>query len=254
MGFKIIPQRHVKNVKFWFTLVTLSFLVYYGVSYYIARKPSYMLQTSSSASRLYLNLGIRERSPKQYNHTIVLLHGTNLDSMAWDSIGTLQKLALAGYRAIAIDLPGHGNSASMKIPQKGFEKAMILESALVELKATNAILVAPSLSGQYALPLVVRGNLKLKGFVPIAPLGSENFSEVEYSMVQIPTMIIFGFADIEWGEFSHRHLKNIPQSKIHVIKDASHVCYLQKPDEFHKLLLRFISDVISGKFNLEENA
>ena len=41
---------------------------------------------------------------------VVLLHGATLTSETWEETGTIQTLANAGYRVIAVDLPGLGRS------------------------------------------------------------------------------------------------------------------------------------------------
>lgn len=40
--------------------------------------------------------------------TLVLVHGTNSNSYGWS--GLVSELTLRGHRAVAVDLPGHGNS------------------------------------------------------------------------------------------------------------------------------------------------
>lgn len=211
--------------------------------------PSYTITTNIIEGRKY-TLNVREKIPNNYNLTVVLLHGERLDSTVWEEIKTQEILYKKGYRSVAIDLPGHGFLRRYKPPKEEFEKAFILETLLKELKATEAVLVAPSMSGSYALPIIVRGSLQLKGFVPISPYSVENYLIAEYSSLKIPTMIIYGLADKIYGETSARTLQHIPDSKIHVIKDGSHACYLQNPNEFHEVLTNFLSEVELGTFDL----
>ena len=210
--------------------------------------PTYTITTKTAEGKSY-TLAIRERIPKNYTYTVVLLHSDKLDSSVWENTKTLELLYSLGYRAIAIDLPGFGRSYRYKPPVENYDRAVILEIVLKELNAMKSILVVPSMSGSYALPLIVRGAFKLDGFVAVAPHFTERFTKTEYSLLKLPTMIVYGQVDKEYGEKSANDLMNIPDSKIHVIKGAGHACYLQNPEEFNEVLKNYLEEVSSGTFH-----
>jgi pimeloyl-ACP methyl ester carboxylesterase len=51
-----------------------------------------------------------KNSSSQESVSILLLHGARYTSSTWVDLGTLNALANAGCRAVAVDLPAHGSS------------------------------------------------------------------------------------------------------------------------------------------------
>lgn len=49
----------------------------------------------------------------------------------------------------------------------------------------NAVLVSPSLSGSYALPFLMRRHHQLRGFVPIAPTSTRNYTRDQFRAVKV---------------------------------------------------------------------
>ncbi|KAF6312399.1 abhydrolase domain containing 14A [Rhinolophus ferrumequinum] len=185
-----------------------------------------------------LGVGARETSPKRVE--VVLLHGRAFTSHTWEQLGTLQLLAQRGYRAVALDLPGFGNSAPSKEASTEAGRAELLERVLRDLEVQNAVLVSPSLSGHYALPFLMRGHHQLHGFVPIAPASTQNYTQEQFWAVKTPTLILYGELDRVLARESLRQLRHLPNHSVVKLQDAGHACYLHKPKDFHLVLLAFL--------------
>ena len=78
----------------------------------------------------------------------------------------MEALAQAGYLAYAIDLPGYGKSSA------GTGDARTWLRVLLDLlKIEKPVVVSPSMSGRFALPLVTEDPQRVSGFVAVAPVG-----------------------------------------------------------------------------------
>ena len=81
--------------------------------------------------------------------------------------------------------PGFGNSAPSKEASTEAGRAELVERVLQDLNVQNAVLVSPSLSGRYALPFLMRGHHQLRGFVPIAPASTQNYTQEQFQAVKV---------------------------------------------------------------------
>lgn len=174
---------------------------------------------------------------------VVLLHGKAFTSRTWEQLGTLQLLAHRGYRAVALDLPGFGNSAPSKEASSEAGRAELLARALRDLEVREAVLVSPSLSGRYALPLLMRGHPQLHGFVPIAPTSTQNYTREQFWAVKTPTLILYGELDRVLAPESLRQLRHLPRHSVVTLRDAGHACYVHQPGDFHRALLAFLGQL-----------
>ncbi|XP_055269928.1 putative protein-lysine deacylase ABHD14B [Moschus berezovskii] len=173
--------------------------------------------------------------------SVLLLHGIRFSSETWQNLGTLHRLAQAGYRAVAIDLPGLGRSKEAKAPAPIGElvPSSFLAAVVDALDLGPLVMISPSLSGMYSLPFLTAPGSQLRGYVPVAPICTDKINAADYARVKTSALIVYGDQD-PMGQTSFEHLKQLPNHRVLVMEGAGHPCYLDKPEEWHTGLLDFL--------------
>ncbi|KAM8995301.1 protein ABHD14A [Ara ararauna] len=171
---------------------------------------------------------------------VLFLHGQAFTSKTWEALGTLALLAREGYRAVAIDLPGYGDSPPAEMVATVQGRVAFLNHVLQELGMQRPVLVSPSMSGRFALPFLLAQGDRLAGFVSIAPVGTKDYTAEQYRRVQTPTLILYGDRDTRLGSQALQSLRHLPGHRVAVVPNAGHACYLDKPEDFHRALLGFL--------------
>ncbi|XP_074770451.1 protein ABHD14A-like [Athene noctua] len=174
---------------------------------------------------------------------VLFLHGQAFTSKTWEALGTLALLAGEGYRVVAIDLPGYGDSPSAEMVATAQGRVVFLDHVLQELGMRRPVLVSPSMSGRFALPFLLAQGDRLAGFVPIAPVGTKEYAAERYRRVQTPTLILYGDRDTSLGPQALQSLQHLPRHRVAMVPDAGHACYLDKPEDFHQALLGFLNQL-----------
>ena len=169
---------------------------------------------------------------------VLLLHGAAFHSGTWQGLGTLIYLGSRGYRACAVDLPGFGKSGRSDAAPLAF-----MEALLGAIGLDRPVVVSPSMSGAFALPLAVEKPDLIRGFVPVAPAGLGSYRD-RLSGIRVPTLVVWGTADTMMPVAGADDLAGqIPNSRKLLMEGAPHPCYLDNPDLFHTTLVSFLEDL-----------
>jgi abhydrolase domain-containing protein 14 len=188
-----------------------------------------------------VKLNWREAGPAD-GLPVLLLHGARFDSGTWEKLGTLARLASEGFHAIALDLPGFGESPS---PPSGTR--LDLEAFIAAQKLAPPVVLAPSMSGRFALPLVTAHPKSVAGFVAVAPVDLPAY-EKALRQLALPTLIVWGDGDQVVPVAQARELHDwVKGSRLVILKGARHPCYLDRPDEFHAALIEFVRSVAAHR-------
>jgi pimeloyl-ACP methyl ester carboxylesterase len=178
----------------------------------------------------------------EHGRPVVLLHGASFTAQTWKQIGTLGCLAEAGYRVYAFDLPGYGKSAPSSVPAHKW-LAIVLDQLPIELP----VVVSPSMSGQFALPLVTGEPERVAGFVAVAPVAIPHYAE-QLGLIRAPVLAIWGENDRTIPlEHADLLVRAVRQARKVIIPEGSHAPYMSDPERFHAELLKFLTGLPSKK-------
>ncbi|XP_063224401.1 putative protein-lysine deacylase ABHD14B isoform X2 [Bacillus rossius redtenbacheri] len=174
------------------------------------------------------------------NVSVLLLHGRSFTSETWLKLGTLHVLPALGHRAVAVDLPGYGNT---KVAFSGDKAAFLWQLCeQLQLQSSGLVVVSPSMSGQYSVGFLAAHWRSLAGYVAVAPVATDSVPSSVLALVQTPTVILRGQKDqTGLAEAAAGNLGVLPASVDVLFEGAGHACYLDQPDRFHRLLHNFVT-------------
>jgi abhydrolase domain-containing protein 14 len=169
---------------------------------------------------------------------VLLLHGAAFDSGTWEKLGTLGVLARAGFHAVAVDLPGFGQSKGARIDPDRF-----LAELVPALGLHRPVIVSPSMSGRFSFPYVLAHPEDVAGFVPVAPVGAAEYAE-RLRGSAVPALVVWGERDAVFPLALAQPLADaFTDGRVLVLPGAGHPAYLDQPELFHRELVAFATRV-----------
>jgi abhydrolase domain-containing protein 14 len=204
--------------------------------------------TTVSVDGIEVSAIVRGPAVDQSPVTVLFLHGASYTSRDWFDLGILDQVAGAGFRSIAVDLPGYGDTEGPAPKDRGRWFGHLVEGVG---GAGRIVVVSPSMSGSYALAyLGEQPKAQLAGFVPVAPVGIDALRRPP-GAASISTLAIWGSEDPSYTDARADHLLEMMradpgQARTEVIAGAGHACYEDDPDAFVDLLLGFLDPTRRG--------
>ncbi len=172
---------------------------------------------------------------------VLMLHGRAFTAETWRELGTLDALAEAGLRVVAVDAPGFGRSVDAQVDADDF-----VAHALDAFGLVRPVIVAPSMGGLFAWPLVRSEPERLGGLVLVAPANTDVFVE-KLRACPIPALVMWGSEDQYPASNAEPLAACFVQSRVVVLEGGRHPAYLDVPDRWHAELTAFATSARSSR-------
>lgn len=182
---------------------------------------------------------------------VVLLHGSSFQAETWRQIETMTALAGGGYLAYAVDLLGFGRSSFgqsspltwLRMLWAWASPRSCLVSLLDRLGLNRPVIVSPSMSGWFALPLVTGEPDRVAGFAAIAPVGIKWYKH-RLGRITAPVLAVWGEHNrIISPEQADLLVNSVERGWKVILPGGSHAAYMSNPTAFHEALLGFLGEL-----------
>jgi len=169
---------------------------------------------------------------------VLLLHGMKFQAETWRGLGTLDFLASAGFHAVALDLPGFGQS-----PAGNAGPSVVLRGVIKELGLAKPVIVGPSMGGRVALEFCLDNQGLVGALVLVGAVGvAENRQRL--ADIKVPVLVLWGGDDaISPLENGHLLERELADCRLVIIENAPHPCYLDHASRFHRELENFLQEL-----------
>ena len=169
---------------------------------------------------------------------VILLHGMKFQAETWRELGTLDSLAEADLRVLALDMPGFGKSAASEVAP-----GEVLKRLYRQLGLRKAVLIGPSMGGRIALEFAIAQPERIAGLVLVGAVGVEE-NRMGLPRITAPTLIIWGEDDqVSPLANSDILLAELCRAERQIYPQAPHPCYLEQRERWHQSLTTFFQQL-----------
>ena len=121
-------------------------------------------------------------------------------------------------------------------------RAQVLRTAINQTSQNRAILLGPSMGGRVALEFTLDNPGLVSGLILVGAVGIPENRE-RLKELSLPCLAVWGGEDaISPLANGYQVRQEIKGAELAIISGAPHPCYLDQPDEWHRILLRFLAE------------
>jgi pimeloyl-ACP methyl ester carboxylesterase len=114
---------------------------------------------------------------------------------------------------------------------------------LDRLDLKRPVVVSPSLSGWFALPLVTAEPDRVAGFAAVAPVGIRRYKD-RLGRITAPVLAVWGEHDeVVPQEQADLLVGSVKRGRKVIIPGGGHAAYMSAPAAFHAELLGFLKEL-----------
>lgn len=187
------------------------------------------------------NVSYLHAGPPSSDRLVVFLHGAAFSARTWQIVGTLDALADAGVRSVALELPGSVNGLSGP-RQSAAHRRTLLAAFVHQLRWQQRVLVvAASAGGMAGSPYVFGHPEQLAGYVSVAALLD---APTDANTSTVPALVIWGALDSPGR--SESTMRAFAAAHLEILPLAPHPAYLKEPARFSSLVLAFVRGDAAG--------
>ena len=109
-----------------------------------------------------------------------------------------------------------------------------------KIKRKTAVFIAPSMSGEYILPYMIKYPDRISGLIALAPTNLATHAAA-YSTIQTPVLAVWGGKDtVVPTKQGKAFAAALPNGTYKEIPDEPHLWYMKQPQLFNKMMIDFI--------------